>query len=409
MKKFLSIFIFLSFVAMVNAQTRAIDNLRAEQRRTVRNLETTSRLLEENKQTTTASLSRLNLLNEQISDRQLLISQINRELRYIDNEITTTRQEIEKRQLQLESLKKEYAELIYRTHLRSNSHDRLMFILSAQTLGQSYRRLRYLREFSSFRKAQGREIESMTVELNNQLSSLEKRRVDRRLALQRRETESTRLAQEKSSQQIVISDLRKQEGDLRNRLRTQQQQADNLNNRIARLIAEEEERARERARREAQQRGVAAPREIPLTREEQLIAGNFERNRGKLPWPVERGIIIGKFGRQPHPALPHVTVDNKGIYIQTVAGADARSVFEGVVTQRFSVPGNNNAVIIRHGNYRTVYSNLTDIYVRVGDKVTAKQRIGRVFTDPEDGNKTTLYFMVWKERDLLNPELWITR
>ena len=409
MKKILSILIFLAFVAVANAQTKAINNLKAEQRKTMAKLATTSKLLEENKQSTSSSLNKLNLLTEQISDRQLLISQINQELKYIDNEIIAKRNEIEQKQLQLESLKKEYAELMYRTYLRSNSHDKLMFILSAQTLGQSYRRLRYLQEFSNYRKYQAEEIEALTIDLNNQLSNLEKRRTDRRLAMKRREVETTQLAQEKDSQQVLIADLKKKETDLTKQLKTQQKQMDNLNNRIANLIKEEEDRKRRAAEAEARKRGAAAPKEIPMTKEEQLIAGNFEKNQGKLPWPVERGIISGKFGIQPHPTLKHVTVNNKGIYIQTVQNADARSVFEGVVTQRFAAPGNNNAVIVRHGNYRTVYSNLTDIYVKEGDKVTAKQKIGRIYTDREDGNKTTLYFMVWKEKDLLNPESWVTK
>ena len=409
MKKILILFISISFVAAANAQTKAINNLKAEQKKTMAKLATTSKLLEENKQSTTSSLNKLNLLTEQISDRQLLISQINQELKYIDNEIVAKRNEIEQKQLQLESLKKEYAELMYRTYLRSNSHDKLMFILSAQTLGQSYRRLRYLQEFSNYRKYQAEEIEALTIDLNNQLSNLEKRRTDRQFAMKRREAESTQLAQEKDSQQVLIADLKKKETDLTKQLKAQQKQMDNLNNRIANLIKEEEDRKRRAAEAEARKRGTTAPKEIPMTKEEQLIAGNFEKNRGKLPWPVERGIISGKFGEQPHPTLKHVTVNNKGIYIQTVQNAEARSVFEGVVTQRFSAPGNNNAVIVRHGNYRTVYSNLTDIYVKEGDKVTAKQRIGKIYTDREDGNKTTLYFMVWKEKDLLNPEPWLTK
>ena len=409
MKKILTIVVFLSFVLAVNAQTKAINNLKAEQKKTMAKLATTSKLLEENKQSTTSSLNKLNLLTEQISDRQLLISQINQELKYIDNEIIAKKNEIEQKQLQLESLKKEYAELMYRTYLRSNSYDKLMFILSAQTLGQSYRRLRYLQEFSNYRKYQAEEIEALTIDLNNQLSNLEKRKADRQLAMKRREAETAQLAQEKDNQQHLIEDLKKKEDDLTKQLKTQQKQMDNLNDRIAKLIAAEEEKARKKAEEEARKKGTTAPKEIPMTKEQQLIAGNFEKNKGKLPWPVERGIITGKFGEQPHPTLKYVTVNNKGIYIQTVQGADARSVFEGEVTQRFSTPGNNNAVIVRHGNYRTVYSNLTDIYVKEGDKVTAKQKIGKIYTDPEDGNKTTLYFMIWKEKDLLNPELWITK
>jgi murein DD-endopeptidase MepM/ murein hydrolase activator NlpD len=140
-----------------------------------------------------------------------------------------------------------------------------------------------------------------------------------------------------------------------------------------------------------------------------LISGNFAANAGRLPWPVERGFISGKFGIQPHPTLKYVTTNNKGIYIQTTAKTNARAVFEGIVTQRFSVPGSNNGVIIQHGQYRTVYANLTTIYVRVGEKVSAKQRIGQIYTDAENDNKTELFFQIWKERAILNPESWIAK
>jgi len=146
-----------------------------------------------------------------------------------------------------------------------------------------------------------------------------------------------------------------------------------------------------------------------LTKEEKLISGNFSSNAGRLPWPTDKGFISGHYGVHPHPVLKHVTTNNKGIYIQTPAGTNARVVFEGVVTQRFSIPGSNNAVIVKHGDYRTVYANLTNIYVNVGDKVSAKQSIGKIYTDGDNDNKTELYFQLWKGRSLLNPENWLTR
>jgi murein DD-endopeptidase MepM/ murein hydrolase activator NlpD len=128
-----------------------------------------------------------------------------------------------------------------------------------------------------------------------------------------------------------------------------------------------------------------------------------------LPWPTSNGYISGHYGVQAHPVLKHVTTNNKGIYLQTPARSNARAVFEGTVTQRFSIPGTNNAVIIQHGEFRTVYANLTEIYVNVGDKVSAKQSIGRIFTDSDNDNKTELYFQIWQGRGLLNPESWIAK
>ena len=181
----------------------------------------------------------------------------------------------------------------------------------------------------------------------------------------------------------------------------QQKTADELNRKIQALIDAEVKKE--------SKKGSSKQNKITLTKEESLIAGNFEKNKGRLPWPVEKGFVSGKFGIQKHPVLEHVTTNNKGIYIQTNMGADARAVFEGVVTQCFSIPGSNNAVIIKHGNYRTVYTNLTTIYVKEGDKVTAKQKIGRIFVDEENDNKTEMLLMLYLNTTLLNPEPWLAK
>ena len=140
-----------------------------------------------------------------------------------------------------------------------------------------------------------------------------------------------------------------------------------------------------------------------------MISGNFAANQGRLPWPTSNGFISGHYGVQAHPVLKHVTTNNKGIYIQTPSGSNARAVFEGTVTQVGYFPGSNNLVIIQHGDYRTVYANLTSVYVKSGEKVSAKQSIGKIYTDDDNDNKTELYFQIWKGRSLLNPESWIAR
>jgi len=139
-----------------------------------------------------------------------------------------------------------------------------------------------------------------------------------------------------------------------------------------------------------------------------LLAGGFEKNKGRLPWPVEKGMISGHYGKQQHPVYEHVIMDNKGVYIQTTAGTKARAVYAGEVTSCFMVAG-TYAVIVQHGNYRTVYSNISKLNVKQGDKVETKQAIGTIFTDPEQDQKTELYFQIYKDRDILNPELWITK
>lgn len=209
-------------------------------------------------------------------------------------------------------------------------------------------------------------------------------------------------------------------------IKVQKKKANDLNNKIERIIAEEIRKAEEAREAEERKKSPVAKESktdkstspakekssgvsYTMTKEEKLLSGGFESNRGRLPWPTDKGFISGRFGVQSHPVLKYITTNNKGIYIQTPAKTNARAVFDGVVTQRFSVPGSNFGVIIKHGQYRTVYANLVDIYVSVGQKVKTKDSIGRIYTDTEDSNKTELYFQIWKDKNILNPEGWITK
>jgi septal ring factor EnvC (AmiA/AmiB activator) len=417
MKRIFNIFILICLAANINAQTKAINSLKEEQKRTRERLAMTSKLLDQNKKNTASSFDRLNMLNKQITDRQLLIQQINDEIGLLDKEIDKTNTEIEEETKALESVKKEYAQLMHQAYVNRDSHNKLMFILSAQNFSQSYRRLRYLQELSYYRKNQAEQIKIKTEELENKRNELDNSKKAKETVLASRARENEKLLREKNDQSVLIAGLQKNEEELRKELKVQQKLMDDQNNKIAKLIAEEERRREEEERKAREKAAKAGGQKQPTqqgsaqyaNKEDQLISGNFENNKGRMPWPVEKGVIVGKYGMQAHAVLTHVTINNKGIYIQTEKDTDARSVFEGVVTQRFTTPGNNNAVIVRHGDYRTVYSNLTDIYVKEGDKVTAKQKIGRIYTDTEDGNKTTLYFMVWKEKELQNPESFLAK
>ena len=190
----------------------------------------------------------------------------------------------------------------------------------------------------------------------------------------------------------MLNQLKTKEKDLTKQIQKKQKKVNELNKKIDDIVRQQAEKASK----------------TTLTKEQQLIAGGFEANKGRLPWPVEKGMISGHFGKQQHPVYAQVIMDNKGIYLQTVADAKARAVYKGEVTSCFMVNG-TYAVIIQHGNYRTVYSNLSKLSVKQGDKVETKQALGTIFTDPEQDQKTELYFQVYKDRDILNPELWITR
>lgn len=413
-----SLMLVMFFTTPLFGQT--VQELEEQRRNALKRLETTSKVLTETQKTQKTTLNKLNILNKTIRERTTLINGIDREIRALNHEMNKLTEERRRLESELEEFKSQYARMVREAHINRSVYSKIMFVFSAKSFDQSFRRFRYLQEYTTYQKMQVAQIEQTKKEIEaktQQLETHKKTQVDIRGQQQQ---EQSKLATDQKKENLVLNDLKKKEKTLRTELQKQQRIANELNNKIERLIAEEirkaEEKrlAAEKAKQVTTSDGKTTERpptkaEEARTKEQTLISGNFAANVGRLPWPVEKGFISGRFGVQQHPVLKHVTTNNKGIYIQTPARSNARAVFEGVVTQRFSVPGSNNGVIIQHGQYRTVYANLTEIHVRVGQKVTAKQNIGRIYTDTDNDNKTELFFQIWKDRTILNPQSWITR
>ena len=435
--------VFLS-VMVCTLQAQSVKELEKQRNKTLQLLESTSKMLNETKKSQRSSLNKLTIINKNIVERKTLINNIGKEINELDGEMQSLNQEKRLLENRLSTLKRDYARLVQEAHLNRSVYTKIMFVLSANSFDQSYRRLRYLQEYSDYRKQQVRKIENVKTQIVVKSDSLNRNKQTKVEVVKQKEVEANKLTNDQKKEKVMLTDLKKKEKKLMADLKKQQKIANDLNNKIARIIAEEirkaelkrkaeQERAaaEERKRLAAEQKKQGTKSSTPssekeakktekqapvqsasvsmLTKEEKLISGNFSANSGRLPWPTDKGFISGHYGVHPHPVLKHVTTNNKGIYIQTPTGTNARAVFEGEVTQRFSIPGSNNAVIIKHGEYRTVYANLTSIYVNVGDKVSAKQSIGKIYTDGDNDNKTELYFQIYKGRTLLNPEGWIAR
>lgn len=438
------VFLLLTIAFALPAQT--VKDLERQRKQTLRNLENTSKMLDETKKSKQSSLNKLNIISKNIKERKVLIKNISTEICLMDVQIVKLDQEKNNLENKLQKLKSDYAKLVQEAHINRSLYTKIMFVLSANSFDQSFRRLRYIQEYSDYRKQQVREIEKVKTEIVHKNDSIQFHKTTKVQVVKQKETEATNLTKDQTKEKVLLTDLQKKEKKLRDDQKIQQKKANYLNNKIERIIADQIRRAQaKRAAAEAKRVAIEKKRIADenraknsaktqtrserkaniaaaststttsslsvstLTKEESLISGNFERNSGRLPWPTSSGFISGHYGIQQHPVLKHVTTNNKGIYIQTPAGSTARAVFEGVVTQRFSIPGSNNAVIIQHGNYRTVYANLTQIYVREGDHVNAKQAIGKIYTDDDRDNKTELYFQIWKDKNLQNPESWIAR
>jgi len=400
-----------TFLLMAVASAQTIKELEEQRKNALKRLETTSKVLSETKKTQQTSLNKLNIINKSISQRTSLINTINKEINALTREIATLHAETKKLERELEAFKDDYARMVREAYINRGVYSKMLFLLSAESFDQSFRRLRYMQEFTAYRKQQIEKIDKTRQEIAKKTAQLTQHQQTQEVVKKQKNAEQQKLMDDKKKENTAYANLKQKEKNLQADLKKQQQIANDLNRKIEALIAEEVRKAEEQRKKT----GTASPDAKPgtgvyaLTKEEQLISGNFAANAGRLLWPVERGFISGKFGVQPHPTLKYVTTNNKGVYIQTPTKTIARAVFEGVVTQRFSVPGSNNGVIIQHGQYRTVYANLTTIYVRVGEKVSAKQRIGQIYTDTENDNKTELFFQIWKERTILNPESWIAK
>ena len=365
-----------------------IKDLQKQQKKLEQQLQQTSEMLSETKKNEKATVNKLNLLNQNIKTRKKLIKNINQEINALDADISDLNHQQQLNAKQIAQLKNDYAQLIRQTHYADMHAAPLLFLCSADNFQQLVRRIRYMNRFAAYRKLQVAQIEDLQTQINIQSNLLTDRRQERANALQSQKREQDKLNRDERKQRSMLNDLKKKEKELIAQQKKQQKKADELQRKIDQLIQQQAK--------------------SDLTKEQKLIAGGFEVNKSRLPWPVEKGFISGYFGTHQHPVYEHVTVNNKGIYIQTSAGAYARSVFEGEVTSCIML-GNTYAVIVQHGNYRTVYSNLKSLLVKQGDQLKTKQNIGVVASDPSQDNKTELFFQIYKDRTLLNPSNWIAK
>lgn len=422
MKQFWVIILFICISAIATAQTTPqIKQLEVQRKAALKEIEITTKLLEEATKSAKNSLNRLNLLSSQILSRKKLINTLNQEVEEINLQIKRMNDEIAVLEKELGSKKEKYAHSLRGIYKRRTEQDKLLFILSSDNFAQSLRRIRYMREYSDWQKLQAAGISQKQKEINKKKEETKRVLSEKEQLLSQREDEHSKLQKEETNQKKETQELSKKQKNLQADLRKKKKQADDLNARIEKLIAEEIARAeaearaaREKARAEGKEPEVVRKAEskggYAMTKEEQKLSADFGSNKGKLPSPLNQShTIVSRFGRQQHAELKNVVVFNNGIDIQTTPGADAQAVFNGVVTRVFVVPGFNNAVIVRHGNYLTVYSNLSEVYVKNGEKVTTRQRLGRVFTDAEDGNATILNLQLWKETTKLDPAPWLAR
>lgn len=382
-------------------------------------------------QTTTknvgSQLKGLAALTGQIEERKRYILAINSDMDAIDCELVSLERQLNQLQKELKDKKTKYAASVNYLYRNHTIQDKLLFIFSAQTLEQTYRRLRYVREYASYQRMQGEEIQKKQKQINDKRAELTEARKAKENLLKERENEKTTLERQEKEQKALVDSLRKKQRSLQSEINKKRKEANQLNARIDRLIAEEIEKARKRAeeeaRREAAARKKAEKTESPsaakpkakpleaytMNKADRELSGSFASNRGKLPVPVTGPYIItSHYGEYTVPGLRGVKLDNKGIDIQAKPGAQARAVFNGKVAAVFQLNGLFN-ILVRHGAYISVYCNLSTASVKADDTVKTGQTLGTIFSDGADGGRTVLHFQLRREKEKLNPEPWLNR
>ena len=394
MNKLIIAIIFIFPLLNVLGQTK--EELEKQRLETNMIIENTNRLLEQTSITRKNSLERLNIVQRRLQLRQNLIKTIQAEINYLDNAVEQRQLRIGDLETELDDARSSYAQLISIAYKHRFMHQRIMFILSADDFNQAYRRLKYLQQYSQSRQKQIYRIETVTREIIEELEGIELERSEKVTLLVKQQNETELLNIERREQNSIVQDLSRRENQLKEELKRQEEIAMALQNAIEELLREEAKLAAER-------------RVYELTPEEKIVSDDFRKNMGGLPWPTERGVVTGFFGERPHPVLRGIKIQNNGIDISTEENAEVRSLFTGVVRQVIRVPGSNNVVLIRHGNFLTVYANLAHVYVRAGDYVETKQLVGRVFTDSDESESTILHLEIWEENRKLDPMIWLSR
>lgn len=388
------------FVIDTFSQTRL--KLEEQRKQAQIEIEETTRLLKETQQSEKQSLDRLNLLNAQLVQFSRLISHMDAEITLTDRQIKENSDKISRMNHEIEKMKEEYADLIHHTYKNRGRYNKLIYVLTAKDFNEAYRRMKYFQQYSEFRKKKVEEVKLKKEELKVVMEQLAINKAEKEKLLTEQRSENKRLEVVKTDYNKELNGLKSQEKKLKTQLDKQQANLTRLRNEITKIIAAEAKKGTNTA--------ITNPYDR-LTPDQRLVSSNFKGNKGRLPWPVERGNITGFFGIYKHPFLKYVNVNNTGIDITTVGDADVRAVYEGEVIAIIAIPGDNITVLVRHGNYFTVYKNLVSVKVKKDDQVKIKEIIGKVYT--EKGAKTALlHFEIWEERnqlptDQLNPEMWL--
>lgn len=414
MPKFLLSLIFICATTFTWAQDSQQEKLEQRKAQIQQEIRDNEKMLQSVKKKEKSAVNVFLIQANKIKLKEKLINTTAKQEKLLSNDMYINQMKVNKLKRELTVLKEDYAKMILKSYKSRSEQSRAMFILSSESFLQAYKRAQYLKQYTNFRKNQGLEIQSKTAQLVDFNAKLNGQRQDKKKIIAENQKERLALEVEKKEQQKLVNAIKKDKNKIIADTRSKQQEAKRIDRQIDRLIREAiAEANRKAALEKAKDNPGSAPSNAPvssskiaLTPEGKILAADFKANRGKLPWPVEKGFISLGYGDQPHPLYPSLTVHNSGVEITTEQGANARAVFEGEVSSIMVLSPINRAVMIQHGDYFTVYQNLSQVFVNKGDKVNIKQSVGKVRTSGDTG-KTIIKFLILQNTSNNNPEGWL--
>jgi len=382
-------------IYFTNCFCQDINQLRSQREKSLLDISRTEDLLKQTQANRQNELQNLKLINRKITVRNRVIKGINNEISLLDQLIKRNEVLIDTLESEIKMLKNDYGNVIYKTYLNRNAYNRSQYIFAASDFNQAFKRIKYMQQYARFRKNQAEKIEIKSEDLRKINFQQEEDKKQRKKLLDDENQEMFRLNIDKKDQEGYVKDLQKQEKQVKKDLEVQRATFKKLEKEISKLIA-------------AATGAEVSSSGMRMTPAEKIISNEFSQNIGRLPWPVTRGIISMGHGRQNAPGLRNVEIDNLGISIITENEAVVSSVFEGKVSSIMSLAGGNLAVLIKHGEYFSVYVNISNLKVKVGDNVKIKQEIGRATHNGKDGNPE-FNFQIWKGQDNQDPEKWLSK
>ncbi len=392
MRSILFIFI-LYLVAGVSLFGQSRAEMEELRKKNLQEIEYVDRMLKTTATQKNENLNELRVIGKKLNLREKLINEYGEEISLLEYRISLNRLATEMLEQDLNNLKREYANSIVSAFKATKGTPAVAFILSSSDFNQGYKRLKYIQQVARYRRKETETIETIYVELQSTKERLEQDRKNINDLKNKEVRQKQILSEEQNKKERLVTSLSRKEKQLKQELEEKKRIARQIEKEIERLIEEERKKSAV----------------TPMSNEMKVIGESFGENRGRLPWPVDKGIITSHFGLQPHPVLKNVTEDNIGIEITSSGATQARSVFKGEVVRVFAISGANMAVIVRHGKYLTVYQNLINVKVKAGDNISLGQVLGDVFPDNANGGKSVLKFMIYEEKKKLNPEVWLLK